>query len=75
VALAITSSSLAALDAIAPRRGRLTEIGVLVAANAAATLARFLLLRLAINRAPSGRSAAEPGPAFAVLSTSERTRG
>jgi putative flippase GtrA len=49
-ALAITSISLAALAAIAPRHGRMTEIAVLVAANAAATLIRFLLLRRALTR-------------------------
>jgi putative flippase GtrA len=35
VALALTSVSLATLDVVAPHRGRLTEIAVLVAANAA----------------------------------------
>jgi putative flippase GtrA len=75
VALAMTSASLATLDVIAPHRGRLTEIAVLVAANAAATLVRFALLRLAIERAPRDRSSAEPAPAVATLSTSERTRG
>ena len=78
VALTLTSASLAALDVVAPHRGRLTEIAVLVAANATATLVRFLLLRLAIDRAAGARArgaAAEPAPAFATLSTSERTRG
>ena len=53
VALAITSASLAGLDLIRPRHGRLTEIAVLVAANGAATLLRFLLLRMAIERRPA----------------------
>jgi putative flippase GtrA len=75
VALAMTSASLATLDVVAPHRGRLVEIAVLVAANAAATLVRFLLLRLAIDRARGAHSPADPGPAFATLSTSERTRG
>jgi putative flippase GtrA len=48
-ALAITSASLVVLASVAPRHGRLTEIAVLVAANAMATLVRFLLLRLAID--------------------------
>jgi len=49
-ALAITSVSLAILGAIAPSHGRLTEIAVLVVANVAATLVRFLLLRRALVR-------------------------
>jgi len=75
VALILTSASLATLDLIAPHRGRLTEIAVLVAANAAATLVRFFLLRLAIDRALGARPPAEPAPAFATLSASKRTRG
>jgi putative flippase GtrA len=75
VALAVTSGSLGILDVVAPHRGRLTEIAVLVAANAAATLVRFLLLRLVIGRARSDRSPAEWAPAFAALSTSEGAGG
>ncbi|HSL32327.1 MAG TPA: GtrA family protein [Candidatus Limnocylindrales bacterium] len=45
IALAITSSSIASLDAFAPDAGRFVEIGVLVAANVAATVVRFVLLR------------------------------
>jgi putative flippase GtrA len=45
VGLALTSGSLAALHRLAPGSARATEIGVLVAANLAATLLRFLLLR------------------------------
>jgi putative flippase GtrA len=61
VALAISSASLAALDIVSPRPGRFSEIAVLVAANAVATLARFLLLRGAIggNRSPATRAAYE----------------
>ena len=50
VALALTSVSLAALDIVAPHRGRLTELAVLVAANAVATLVRFVLLRAALQK-------------------------
>jgi len=75
VALTLTSASLALLDVVAPHRGRLTEIVVLVAANAAATLVRFLLLRFAIDRVQEDRRRAEAGPSFATLSTSKRTRG
>ncbi|MFI6654716.1 glycosyltransferase [Streptomyces sp. NPDC050523] len=45
VGLALTSGSLAALHHLTPGAARSTEIGVLVAANLAATLLRFLLLR------------------------------
>ncbi len=50
VALVITSASLAALEALRPERGRSTEIAVLVAANVMATIVRFFVLRLAIDR-------------------------
>ncbi len=47
-ALALTSSALAVLHVAAPDAPRSVEVGVLVAANAAATLIRFLLLRRAL---------------------------
>lgn len=72
-ALFITSTSLVALNAIRPHHGRMTEIAILVAANAAATLIRFVLLRLAIDRAKGARMSM--APALATLSQSERTRG
>jgi len=86
-ALAITSASLVILNAVAPHHGRPTEIAVLVLANAAATVARFLFLRSAVgDRAPTEgrpqRSAGRPSdphesarPAFATLAQSKRTRG
>ena len=49
IALAITTSSLAGLNALAPNHGRVSEIGVLVVANAAATLVRFVILRAATS--------------------------
>jgi hypothetical protein len=49
-ALAITAAALFGLAAVAPGAGRLTEIMVLVPANLLATVARFVLLRLAIGR-------------------------
>ena len=87
VALAMTSASLAVLNAVAPHHPRLTEVAVLVTANAAATLVRFLLLRSALaSRSPltagdlpangrtrDARMSAAPAPA--TLSQSERTRG
>lgn len=76
VALAITSASLAALPIVAPGHGRLSEIVVLVAANALATLVRFLLLRLAIDRDGVDRSRRAPATqTLATLTQTKRTRG
>jgi len=58
VALALTSASLAMLGVFAPHQGRIAEVAVLVAANAAATLVRFLLLRIAIDRPRDARGPA-----------------
>jgi putative flippase GtrA len=44
--LALTTAALAGLDALAPGASRAVEVAVLVAANAAATLLRYFLLRL-----------------------------
>jgi putative flippase GtrA len=43
--LALTSGSLAALSALAPSASRMVEIAVLVVANLAATVLRFVLMR------------------------------
>ena len=51
LALALTSGSLAALHAITATPGRLLEATVLVAANLAATVLRFVLLRAWVFRA------------------------
>src|SRR5213075_1517620 len=45
IGLALTSGSLAALDAANPRAPHSTELAVLIAANLAATVLRFLLFR------------------------------
>ena len=86
-ALAITSASLAILGVVAPRHGRPTEIAVLVLANGAATVVRFLLLRSAVgDRDPTegrpqravglARDTRRPAqPTFATLAQSKRTRG
>lgn len=76
-ALLITSASLLALNAIDPRHGRLSELAVLVAANAAATLVRFLFLRTAVRggATPASRRPASALPVFANLTQSKRTRG
>jgi putative flippase GtrA len=70
VALALTSVSLAVLDLVAPHRGAAIELAVLVAANAAATLVRFLLLRVAIQ--DSRRFQERAATSLATLTTSER---
>ena len=52
--LAITSGSLTVLSSVAPDAGRLLELTVLVGANLAATVLRFLLLRSWVfRRTPS----------------------
>jgi putative flippase GtrA len=50
IALAITSASIGLLQAAVPHPGRALELAVLVAANALATLVRFILLRSWIDR-------------------------
>ena len=50
VALAITSGSVVALQAVAPGAGRAIELTVLVLSNVLATMARFVLLRAWIDR-------------------------
>jgi putative flippase GtrA len=72
-ALAMTSASLAILQQTAPQHGRATEVAALVAANAIATIVRFLLLRVAIDRARDARLSSDQG--LARLTQSERTRG
>lgn len=52
IALVITSASIDALDLVAPDAGRVLELAVLIAANAAATVARFFVLRSWISHAP-----------------------
>jgi putative flippase GtrA len=78
VALLITSASLLALNTIDPRHGRLAELAVLVAANAVATLVRFLLLRQAVHGGTTPAAYAiqrPPRHTFANLTQSKRTRG
>ena len=65
-ALLITSASLVILAAIMPGHSRTAEIAILVFANALATLVRFVLLRLAMNR---GRNAPLPASHAAVALT------
>jgi putative flippase GtrA len=68
IALALTSGSLAALHAASPDPSRTAELTVLVAANLAATLLRFLLFRAWVFPA----RAEEPGvPGGAVQAAAE----
>ncbi|HEX8940575.1 MAG TPA: GtrA family protein [Candidatus Limnocylindrales bacterium] len=74
-AVAITSASLALLGRLAPGAGRSAELVVLVVANGLATVARFGLLRLALDRTTSSigspaatttHSASRPSPTLSV---------
>lgn len=73
VALAITSVSLALLGRVAPGVARSVEVAVLVVASALATVARFALLRLAIDPVrrtrPAAAAAAPEAPAMLSPST------
>jgi len=61
-ALLLTSASIAALGFVAPSAPHTIEVVILVAANAAATLVRFLVLRIALDRSrPRGPRTAQPG--------------
>jgi putative flippase GtrA len=63
VALAITTTALAGLDVVAPGAPQAVEVVILVAANGAATLVRFVILRAALERRrPRAARAARPGP-------------
>jgi putative flippase GtrA len=60
--LALTSGSLALLQALAPTASRPTELLLLVAANAVATVVRFLLFRGWIFRSRRATAPADPAP-------------
>jgi putative flippase GtrA len=86
-ALVITSASLLLLGILAPRHGRIAEVATLVAANALATMVRFLFLRSAVRGgAPSAGRWQEVAAdrtrgrqfglhTFTDLSQSKRTQG
>ncbi|OEV11564.1 dolichyl-phosphate beta-glucosyltransferase [Streptomyces nanshensis] len=61
IGLTLTSGSLAALEAAAPDPPHSTEIAVLVVANLAATLLRFLLFRTWIFAGEDGNGGPAPG--------------
>ena len=61
-ALVLTSASIAALGFVAPSAPHAIEVVILVVANAAATLVRFLVLRIALDRSrPRVPRTAQPG--------------
>lgn len=60
VALAITTLSVSLLATVVPTAPRLLELAVLVVANAAATVVRFLLLRAWIARDRRSATVAHP---------------
>jgi glycosyltransferase involved in cell wall biosynthesis len=61
LALALTSGAALALSAIAPHAARIVELGILAIANVVGTVARFVLLRVAVGR--SAEAAERPlGP-------------
>jgi putative flippase GtrA len=61
--LALTSAALAALHAAAPRPARAAEVTVLIAANLAATVLRFLIYRHWVFRGRQAAPDAQPGAA------------
>ncbi len=77
IALLITSASIGVLAAVAPEAGRVLELGVLVAANAAATITRFFLLRAWISHSAraSLHSAVKPDGTPRTTTTDEGTHG
>jgi putative flippase GtrA len=70
IGLVLTSGSLAVLHAVAPGASRTAELALLIAANAAATLLRFVLFRGWVFR-----SRALPAPAEATPADGTPTHG
>jgi putative flippase GtrA len=64
--LTLTSGALAALHSLTPTPARSTEVVLLVAANALATLLRFVLLRAWVFRTPRRPIPAAPIPAAPI---------
>jgi putative flippase GtrA len=65
LALALTSGAALALSEIAPHAARIVELGVLAIANVVGTVARFVLLRIAVG--PSAEAGERPLSPFADL--------
>ncbi|MBC9714034.1 bifunctional glycosyltransferase family 2/GtrA family protein [Streptomyces sp. TRM66268-LWL] len=79
IGLALTSGSLAALDTAAGRPSHTTELIVLIAANLAATVLRFLLFRIWVfseqGVAGRGRSTSARGRSSSTREQSPPSRG
>ncbi|MBS1891600.1 MAG: glycosyltransferase family 2 protein [Actinobacteria bacterium] len=71
--LGLTTGALAALEALAPGASRAVEVAVLVAANLAATLLRYFLLRLWVF-GPRTDVARRPGPELQGLAACQTPR-
>src|SRR3954451_22638375 len=69
IGLALTSGSLAVLHTAVPGASRTTELLMLVAANAVATLLRFVLFRGWVSRSPAAPPAADDGTAVLDVET------
>ncbi|MGY1434314.1 bifunctional glycosyltransferase family 2/GtrA family protein [Streptomyces reniochalinae] len=76
IGLALTSGSLAALDTADPHHSHGAELAVLIAANLAATVLRFLLLRVWVfSEQRSAAATARPGAAGAPQAQGPETPG
>jgi putative flippase GtrA len=71
--LALTAAALAALHAVAPRPARATEVAVLVGANLAATVIRFLVYRHWVFRERRPAPDTQPAGAQALAGPAPRT--
>ena len=71
--LALTSAALAALHAAVPRPARATEVAVLVGANLAATVIRFLIYRHWVFRERRPAPGTQPAGAPALAGHAQRT--
>lgn len=73
IGLAVTSLALGALHVTAPGASRAVELTVLVAANALATLVRFLMLRVWVFRAAADSDESDSTDSDSTDSGSDRT--
>src|SRR5215471_12111449 len=71
--LALTSAALAALHAVVPQPARATEVAVLVGANLAATVIRFLIYRHWVFRERRPAPGTQPAGAPALAGHAQRT--
>src|SRR4051794_37126857 len=69
IGLLLTSGSLAVLHALAPGASKAAELALLIAANAAATLLRFVLFRGWVFRSPAAPATPVDGDAVLEMET------